>query len=301
MAAPVAPAPSLEATYKVREIEGVLDLYFYRKVGFVLAKFCDQLGMSPIGVTLLGGVFGLVAGHLYFYQNLAVNVLGMILQMTANAFDNADGQLARLQNRESRLGRILDGVVDYVVWLGVYLHLILRYVAGGGTAGIWIVALVAMASHATQSAAADYARHAYLHFAKNRRELESSAQLRAEPAPGPWSKLLRGLYVNLVWRQEKMSPALTKLRDEVGRHFSHQVPDWLQSRYEDNAQPTLKWWRLFMANTRMAFLFLFLLLGQPVWFFWIEITVFNLLLIYLLSQQQRMATFCLEVLSGRTA
>ena len=301
MAAPVAQPPSLEATYKVRETEGAFDLFFYRKVGFQLAKFCDQIGMSPVGVTLVGGVFGLLAGHLYFYQNLAVNLLGILLQIVANVFDNADGQLARLQNRASRTGRILDGFVDYLVWFGIYVHLILRYAAGGGTQAVWLVGFVAMASHATQSAAADYARHAYLHFTKNRRELESSVSLQAEPAPDLWSKLLLGLYANLVWRQEKMSPALTKLRDQVARDFSDQVPDLLRSRYERSAQPTLKWWRLFMANTRMAFLFPLLLIGQPVWFFWIEITAFNALLIYLLFQQQRIATYCLEVLSGRTA
>lgn len=301
MAAPVAQPPSIEATYKVRETEGVSDLFFYRRVGFQLAKFCDQLGMSPVAVTLVGGVFGILAGHLYFYQSLAINCLGIVLQMVANVFDNADGQLARLQNRASRTGRILDGFVDYLVWLGIYLHLILRYVVGGGTEAIWIVGLVAMASHATQSAAADYARHAYVHFAKNRRELESSASLQADCPPGLWSKLLLAMYANLVWRQEKMSPALTKLRDRIDRDFSHQVPDWLQSRYDDIAHPTLKLWRLFMANTRMVCLFILLLIGQPIWFFWIEITVFNALLIYLLFQQRKMANYCLEVLSGRTA
>ena len=34
MGAPVAQPPSVEATYKVRETEGVSDLFFYRKVGF---------------------------------------------------------------------------------------------------------------------------------------------------------------------------------------------------------------------------------------------------------------------------
>ena len=301
MGAPVAQPPSVEATYKVRETEGVSDLFFYRKVGFQLAKVCDQIGMSPIGVTLVGGVFGILAGHLYFYQNLAINFAGIILQMVANVFDNADGQLARLQNRASRTGRILDGFIDYLVWLGIYLHLILRHVAGGGTEAVWVIGLVAMASHATQSAAADYARHAYVHFAKNRRELESSASLQTESATGFWSKLLLALYANLVWRQEKMSPALTRLRDQVDRDFSQQVPDWLRSRYEHSAQPMLKWWRLFMANTRMACLFLLLLIGQPVWFFWVEITAFNALLICLLFQQRKMANDCLEVLCRRTA
>lgn len=301
MAAPVAQAPSLEASYKARQTEGVLDLYFYRRVGFQLAKFFGRIGMSPVGVTLCGGVFGVLAGHLYFYRNFGLNLLGIILQITANVFDNADGQLARLQNRESRTGRILDGVVDYAVWLSVYLHLALRHVAGGGTEAIWLVAVLAMASHATQSAAADYARHAYFHFAKNRRELESSAQLRAESPSGFWAKLFLALYVNMVRRQEKLSPALTRLRDQVGSDFPHEIPDRLRSRYDDCAQPTLKWWRLFMANTRMAFLFVLLLIGQPLWFFWIEITAFNGLLVYLLWRQQRMANHCLEILSETAA
>lgn len=301
MGAQIAQPPDLETTYKVRETEGVLDLYFYRRVGFQLAKFFGQIGMSPVGVTVCGGVVGILAGHLYFYRILGVNLLGIIFQITANVFDNADGQLARMQNRESRTGRILDGVVDYLVWLSVYVHLALRHVAGGGTEAVWLVALLAMASHATQSAAADYTRHAYFHFAKNRRELESSAHLRAESPSGLWPKLLLALYANLVWRQEQLSPALTRLRERVGRDFSHQIPDWFQSRYDHCAQPTLKWWRLFMANTRMAFLFVLLLIGQPLCFFWIEITAFNVLLLYLLWRQQRMANHCLQILSETAA
>jgi phosphatidylglycerophosphate synthase len=298
MAAPAAQPPSVEATYKVRETEGVVDIYFYRRVGFELAKFFGRIGISPIGVTLLGGGFGVLAGHLYFYRNVGINLLGIVLHVVANVFDNADGQLARLRNLESRTGRIMDGLVDYIVWLSVYLHLALRHVAAGGTEAVWLVTVLAMASHATQAAAADYARNAYLHFAKGRGKLDSSAALRAERTPGLWSKLLLVLYSDLAWRQEKLSPALTRLRDQTGRDFREQVPDWLRSRYERDAQPTLRWWRMLMANTRMALLFLVLLIGHPVWFFWIEITAFNVLLIYLLLQQQRMANFCLEALSG---
>ena len=32
------PVSALEATYKTREVEGVLDLYFYRPIGFRLAS-----------------------------------------------------------------------------------------------------------------------------------------------------------------------------------------------------------------------------------------------------------------------
>src|SRR4029077_13098227 len=96
---------SLEATYKAREVEGIVDLYFYRRVAFWLARLFARLEMTPTMVTLLGGVLGIVAGHLYYYQNLSLNVAGMFLHVCANTLDNADGQLARLLNQKSRAGR----------------------------------------------------------------------------------------------------------------------------------------------------------------------------------------------------
>src|SRR5450830_615673 len=89
----------VEATYKAREVEGVVDLYFYRPIGFRLAECFAQLKMTPVAVTLLAGVCGVIAGHLYFYRDLGVNVVGMVLHVCANALDNADGQLARLTHR----------------------------------------------------------------------------------------------------------------------------------------------------------------------------------------------------------
>src|SRR5581483_585204 len=116
----------IESTYKAREIEGVLDLYFYRKLGFQVARFAATLGLSPAAVTCLGGLLGIAGGHLYYYGDIRLNLAGMLLQVGANVFDNADGQLARLTQRQSRSGRILDGFVDHLVWLSVYVHLILR-------------------------------------------------------------------------------------------------------------------------------------------------------------------------------
>jgi len=36
-------------------------------------------------------------------------------------------------------------------------------------------------------------------------------------------------------------------------------------------------------------LFAFLLVGQPIWWFWIQLTIFNLLLVYLILRQENMA------------
>src|SRR5215475_7717645 len=165
----------IAATYKVREVEGALDVYFYRPVGFRLAEFFARLKMKPAGVSLLAGVCGVIAGHLYFYRSLAINIAGMVLHVCANALDNADGQLARLTHQESRKGRIIDSVADHLVFASIYLNLTLRYVFHGASPGIWLLALCAGISHALQGAAADYYRSAFLYFTSGARTaLDSS-------------------------------------------------------------------------------------------------------------------------------
>jgi phosphatidylglycerophosphate synthase len=301
-----APLSTVEATYKAREVEGIVDLYFYRKIGFLLAQFFAGLKMRPAAVTLLGGVFGIAAGHLYYYRDLRVNLLGMVLHVIANALDNADGQLARLLNQNSRSGRLIDSVVDQVIWIGIYLHLALRYLAQGGSSWVWLLAVAAGLSHALQAAAADYCRNGYLYFVKGRSgtDLDTSSALRQDYRrlswrAETWKKLLLLMYTNITRQQEILSPDLRRLHERVERDFPHEIPAWLQSRYRNNARPTLKWWGLLMTNTRMFFLFVLFLMGKPVWFFWIELTVFNVLLTYLVLQQKEMSRSLLEFLEPR--
>src|SRR5204863_8415560 len=158
------PRSALEATYKAREVEGLLDLYFYRPIGFRLAQLFSKMEMTPAGVTLLAAVFGIIAGHLFYYRDLRTNVVGMALLVCANALDNADGQLARLTHRESREGRIIDSLADHIGFLSIYVHLTLRYLAEGSSPAICLLAMAAGISHALQGAAADYYRSTNLYF-----------------------------------------------------------------------------------------------------------------------------------------
>ena len=50
-----------------------------------------------------------------------------------------------------------------------------------------------------------------------------------------------------------------------------------------------KLWGLLMTNTRMLILFIFLLIGQPVWYFWIEVTILIMLLAWLIYRQEEMS------------
>jgi len=294
----------VEATYKAREVEGVFDLYFYRPIGFWLAQLFARFKMTPAGVSLLAGIFGVVAGHLYYYRDLGINVAGMVLHVCANTLDNADGQIARLTHRQTREGRIIDSIADHLVFVSVYVHLTLRYLFQGASPVICFLALAAGISHALQGAAADYYRSTYLYFvtASARAGVDSSSGLRSDYRKltwrhTPWQKLLLALYLNFTRQQEMLAPGLKRLRD-VSQLFHGEIPDWLRTRYRNLARPMLKWWGLLMTNIRMLVLFALLFISQPVYYFWFELIPLNFLFVYLLFRQDNMAESLLKVVES---
>ncbi len=297
MPEPIEPTLSpLEATYKTRDVEGILDLYFYRKLAFKLATLFARLKITPTAVTVFGGFLGILAGHLYFYSDLFTNIVGMVLHVCANTLDNVDGQLARLLNQKSRSGRVIDSLFDHLIFLSIYVHLTLRCLVAGASPAVCLLALAAGLSHALQGAAADYYRNGYLYFVKGQAgaDWDSSDSLRAEYRQlswwaEPWNKFLLASYLNFTWQQEWLSPALKRLRDLTVRTFPGEIPGSLRQHYRETAQPMLRWWGLLMTNTRMLFLFFFLIIDRPAWFFWLELSVFNLLLGHLILRQEKMS------------
>ncbi len=289
---------AIEASYKARDVEGWLDLYFYRPIGYQLARFFAALHFTPSMVSFLGAACGVLAGHLYFYRDLRWNALGMALHVLTNALDNADGQLARLTNRGSLQGAIVDGFADYIVFASVYVHLSLRYMAEGGSAAVWILAVAAGASHALQSMMIDHYRNGYLQFVLGKQSLDqnSSEHVAGEYARTSWRTFWRKLglrnYLNYTRQQEWLAPQLAELRRAAG------AAGWTNERaaqYRAQCQRLVKWCNGLATNARMILLFAVLAWGHPVWYFWIELTAFNLLFLYV---HRRHAAAFRELLRG---
>ena len=79
--------------------------------------------------------------------------------------------------------------------------------------------------------------------------------------------------------------------------FGGAVPSTFQSRYANLARPTFKWWSLLMTNSRMLVLFVLFLVHRPVWYFWLEITAGNLLLVYLIFRQEKISRSLIRFLT----
>ena len=283
------PAPSIESTYKARDLESALDIYFYRPIGYALALFFAKLRFTPSMVSLLGATIGVTAGHFYFYRDMRLNLIGMGLHLLTNALDNADGQLARLTNRGSLHGAIMDGFADYIVFLSVYVHLCLRYMAEGGSAAVWLLALAAALSHAVQSMMIDYYRYGYLQFVAGKRSADANASetVRRAYEAVSWREFFKKLglrnYLNYTRQQEALAPNLLRLRLAT----PNEIPEWLTRAYRERCKPLVKWCNWLATNPRMLILFLLLLLGQPVWYFALELTLLNVLLVFLLLRHDQ--------------
>ena len=108
---------------KSLDTEEHIDLAFYRPIGYMWACLAAKLGVTPNAITIASIFLGIAAGVAFYFNNMWINVAGMILLMWANSFDSADGQLARMTKQYSRLGRILDGMAGDL-WFASILSLI---------------------------------------------------------------------------------------------------------------------------------------------------------------------------------
>lgn len=172
---------SYRDTLKSMDTEEHIDLAFYRPIGYMWACLAKKLGVTPNAITIASIFLGVGAGVMFYFPDMWLNVIGMLLLVWANSFDSADGQLARMTKQYSRIGRILDGLSGDIWFATIYVAICLRENMTSAFFSsnpwvIWAIAVVAGLCHAKQAAAADYYRQFHLYFLKGEEgsELESS-------------------------------------------------------------------------------------------------------------------------------
>jgi len=300
------PMSQIASTYKGKDVEEILDRLFYRPVGYMLAQLSRALTLTPTTITLLSIVLGVIAGRLFYYPDTGLTVLGMILLVAAEALDSADGQLARMTGRGSKLGRILDGLATNIIFLSIYGHLCARIIQSGGPPWIVPVALISALSHSLQCAVADYFRNAYLWYVytEHRGELDQSVAVRVSYRALSWrtnpvKKALLRIYLNYTRQQELMTASFRRLFVATRRRFGTTLPEWLRSEYARENKPLLKYYNLITSNTRMIALFIVLLASVPQAYFVFEILVLNAVLLYVAIRQSRVNRHLLKEIQSK--
>jgi hypothetical protein len=298
---------AFESSLKSNDTEEKIDIWFYRPIGYQIALFCAKIGMTPNTVTIISIFFGVAAGILFYSQDLWINVAGMLSLVFANSLDSADGQLARLTNNKSRLGRILDGAAGDFWFISIHIAICLRSMNEGWTAWIWVPGVLAGASHVVQSAMADYYRNVHLFFIKGTSgsELDNSRDLQREYDQLTWSrnfgmKLVARFYLNYTKQQEFFSPKLQKLLVVVKDKYKAGMPVNLVTDFRAMNKPLMKYTNIVQFNTRVIFLFLWLFLDQAWIYFFFDIFVLNPILIYMCTRQEQVSNHFYKKITSST-
>lgn len=283
----------INSTYKARDVEETLDIYFYRPFGYLIALFAKVIGLTPNIVTFLGMMFGIIAGHLFYYNNFNLDIIGIILLILSEAFDSADGQLARMTGKYSKVGRILDGVATNFIFISIYVHICLRIINTGTTELIFIVAILSGISHSLQSAIADFYRNLYLMIVHKKGELESIENIIRNYKKLTWKnnffeKLFIRLYINYTKEQNALTKPALELIKNIENKYSSSLPPSFIDEYRKRMKPFLKYHNILTTNTRMIFLIISILINNISLFFIFEIIVLNILLIYVILMQNKL-------------
>ena len=291
----------VRATMKSEDTEGAFELYVTRTPGYLWALFFKALHVHPIAVTLISIVIGASCGYFFYFDDLKMNLIGMLLLVWANWYDCADGQLARMTNQRTLVGRLLDGLGGEIWFLSIYVALAMRL---DDIYGWWIWLLLSFTGfycHAHQAALADYYRNIHLWFLfagqGNGNELDRSSLKREQYEQLHWKrgewfqKMYLFFYILYTGAQEQTTPWFQRFFEQLQTTYGNNIPDELRQRFRLKSKPLMKYTNILTFDTRVGVLFFSLFIGYPLVFPLFEIFVLEPLRYYM---KHRHETFCRE-------
>jgi phosphatidylglycerophosphate synthase len=249
-----------QAMAKPRAIEEVGDIYLIRPLGFLIVQLLRRTPLTPTAVSVLAVLAGWLSAWFYFESNRqgmvpSLAALGALALLLHSALDSADGQLARLKNLHTPLGRIIDGVCDNLSFIAIYLAIIFGFWERSPDhhLAVALLAVAAGASHSIQSSLVDFQRTLYLHCVHGRGEIVDSqpARLKGKTEPGVAATLLRVLHHNYYYQQRFFLASTARLEGLIARwrERNPRLMPALASRYEAGHRPLLPYWALLASNS----------------------------------------------------
>lgn len=297
---------------KSNDTEEWLDTVWTRPIGYMWARLFQCLGVHPNTVTVLSMIIGAASAYFFMqpsyridgWHGLCMNITGILLLAWANFYDSADGQLARMTGKKTRLGRILDGASSDVWYIPIYTALLFRCYNHHDMEFAWLgiedndtnaliygaviflaAAYSGLACHAGQCRVADYYRQIHLWFIKGEvgSELDTYEEQKRIYAETPWKgnlvwKFFLRTYVSYTKAQEAKTPEFQALRQRFRQQYGNDaasLPQELRNEFREKSLPLLKWTNILTFNTRAIALYTACLIDMPWLYLAFEIIVLS--------------------------
>jgi phosphatidylglycerophosphate synthase len=281
-----------EASLKSLETENYLDCWFYRPIGFRLARMLRNTGVTPNMITILSIFVGAAAGALFYSNNRCLLLLGILSLVVANILDCVDGQLARLSGIKSEIGRILDGFAGDVWFIIIYVSLAMKLKNEYGTGLFFLPASVAGVSHLVQANVTDYYKTLHLYFVSKEKggEFRNLDEVRAQYRKNRSivGKVLFFFYVRYTSLQESVTPRLQGMLGHLRAKYGDDLPDDIRRDFRRKSERLMKGCIDFLTfNGRTLVLFIVVLVGHVWIYFLYEILLLNIVLVISIYKHER--------------
>jgi phosphatidylglycerophosphate synthase len=230
-------------------IEDPTNLWIVHPLSDRLLAPALRLGIHPNTVSFTGMGLGALAGWCYWHWQQPLFVIaGFLLMVGWHVMDGLDGKLARASGKASPLGRVIDGVCDYLAFIFVLLPIALSFENWPFTLAL---ALFSGACHAVQSAWYEGEREAW----KRRARGSFITEVRAASGLG-----IEGLYNHVERRLGSGARAVdTALAADPG----------LLPAYLAGTAPLVRGLSILSANNRTIVIALACLAGNPrLYWYW---------------------------------
>ena len=97
-----------------------INTYLLRPIAGIIVRVLYDTPITPNQVTIISILSGMSAAIFYLNGTASAFVVAGLLVTLKDILDSADGQLARAKQQQSRTGRFLDSIGDFVVDTAVF-------------------------------------------------------------------------------------------------------------------------------------------------------------------------------------
>ena len=269
-------AEEYKKSLKMREVEEIFDLFIYRPLAFLLVRVVYKTKITPNNITFIAILMGVTAGIFYSLGKPVYFKVGAMFYLAFNILDCSDGQLARLKKNGNHIGRLIDGIGDYIATLAVYIGIACGFVPDSGNPYYWfILLLLAGASTIIHGMLVDYYRNRFLNYVSGRKSNSEKdfeeCRKEFESLKNKKGKGFDRMVLRIYFKYTELQ------RFIIARKKKTKLFITTSQEYYQKNKNIMRFWVILGPTTQVTTLIICSFLNRLDIFIWIIIAVFNCL------------------------
>lgn len=274
-------ATEFKQSLKTVDSEEILDLIIFRPLSFVLVKLIYNTNITPNHISSVALMFGILTGVLYGFGTHEFFIFASVSFFICNTLDCMDGQLARLKKNGTKIGRVIDGFIDYVTSISVFIGIGVAMTSiTGNPLYSWTLTIAAGISKALQNMFFDHYRNMYL---ENVYHKVSSLDEEIEEYSEEKERLKKAKGKYLEWFLISTYLAYSNFQKNSTKHIELNVTP---EEYKSKNKLLLRCWSWLGSTTHMVLLIIFSVMNQIDLYLIVTITLGNFIFIILMIWQK---------------